>query len=152
MLCPVAAIGHCYRHGTLSQKTIDLGLTDQSVGKRSLYLMDTVNAKKRCTIYWRVNKFLKECHLVTRVTKERPSILKIIDINDNSFFRTPKCHHCFHGTIKYSETVISSKRSFSNSNALSPLCQMKCTANLTYLIKLKIRKQYMTHGRHESST
>jgi hypothetical protein len=37
--------------------TIDLVLIDQqSVGKRSLYLMDTVNAKKRWTaIKWRVN-------------------------------------------------------------------------------------------------
>jgi hypothetical protein len=32
-------------------KTIDLALIDQqSAGKRSLHLMDTVNAKKRCTI------------------------------------------------------------------------------------------------------
>jgi hypothetical protein len=40
-------------------KTIDLVLIDQqSVGKRCLHLMDTVNAKKRwTTIYWRVNNF-----------------------------------------------------------------------------------------------
>jgi hypothetical protein len=39
---------------------MDLVLIDQqSVGKRSLHLMDTVNAEKRwTTIYWRVNKFL----------------------------------------------------------------------------------------------
>jgi hypothetical protein len=39
--------------------TIDLVLKDQqSVEKRSLHLMDTVNAKKRwTTIYWRVNNF-----------------------------------------------------------------------------------------------
>jgi hypothetical protein len=38
---------------------IHLVLIDQqSVGKRSLHLMDTVNAKKRwTTIYWRVNNF-----------------------------------------------------------------------------------------------
>jgi hypothetical protein len=48
-------------------ETIDLVLIDQqSVGKRSLHLMDTVNAKKRWTpIYWRVNKLLKESHIVT---------------------------------------------------------------------------------------
>jgi hypothetical protein len=56
------------------------------VGKRSLYLMDIVNAKKRwMTIYWRVNKFLKQCHIVTRLAKERVSFLKINDINDISF-------------------------------------------------------------------
>jgi hypothetical protein len=40
---------------------IDLVLIDQqSVGMRSLYLMDTVNAKKVWTsIYWRVNKHLE---------------------------------------------------------------------------------------------
>jgi hypothetical protein len=40
---------------------INLVLIDQqSVGKRSLYLMDTVNAKKRwTTIHWRVNNLLK---------------------------------------------------------------------------------------------
>jgi hypothetical protein len=39
--------------------TIDLVLIDaQSVGKRSLDLIDTVNARKRqTTIFWRVNKF-----------------------------------------------------------------------------------------------
>jgi hypothetical protein len=43
----------------------------QGVGKRSLHLMDTVNAKKRWrTIYWRVNKFLKQTHKVTRLAKE----------------------------------------------------------------------------------
>jgi hypothetical protein len=46
------------------------------VGKRSLHLMGTVNA----IIYWRVNKFLKESHIVTRLAKERASFLKIIDI------------------------------------------------------------------------
>jgi hypothetical protein len=51
---------------------MDLVLIDQqSVGKRSLHLMDTVNAKKRwTTIYWRVNKFLKESHIVARFAKE----------------------------------------------------------------------------------
>jgi hypothetical protein len=61
---------------------IDLVLIDQqSVGKRSLHLMSTVNEKKRwTTIYWRVNRFLKESHVVTR------SFLKINDINNISFF------------------------------------------------------------------
>jgi hypothetical protein len=37
---------------------------------RSLHPMDTVNVKKRwTTIYWRVNKFLKESHEVTRLAK-----------------------------------------------------------------------------------
>jgi hypothetical protein len=64
---------------------IDLVLIDQqSVGKRSL--MDTVNAKKRWTsIYWRVNKFLKKSHIVTRLAKGRASLLKINDINGISF-------------------------------------------------------------------
>jgi hypothetical protein len=49
-------------------KPIDLVLIDQrSVGKRCLDLIDTVNAEKSWTaIYWRVNKFLKESHIVTR--------------------------------------------------------------------------------------
>jgi hypothetical protein len=48
---------------------------------------DTFNAKKRwTTIYWRVNKFLKKSHVVTRLAKERVSFLKI---NDISFFETP---------------------------------------------------------------
>jgi hypothetical protein len=66
-------------------KTIDLVLTDQqSVGKRSLYLMDTVNAKKRwTTIYWRVT--LTESHIVTRLVNEQ-AFLKMNDINDISFF------------------------------------------------------------------
>jgi hypothetical protein len=40
-------------------ETMDLVLIDQqSVGKRSQHLMDTVYAKKRyMTIYWRVNNF-----------------------------------------------------------------------------------------------
>jgi hypothetical protein len=48
-------------HIKLLDRTIDLVLIDpQSVGERSLDLMDTVNEKKRwTTIYWRVNKFLK---------------------------------------------------------------------------------------------
>jgi short-subunit dehydrogenase len=50
---------------------IDLVLiNEQSVGKRSHRLMDTVNAKKRwTTIYWRVKKLLKKCHIVTRLLK-----------------------------------------------------------------------------------
>jgi hypothetical protein len=40
------------------------------------------------TIYWRVNKFLKESHKVTRLAKERVLFLKINVINDFSFFGT----------------------------------------------------------------
>jgi hypothetical protein len=75
---------------------IDLVLIDQqSVGKRSLHLMNTVNAKKRwTTIHWRVNKFLKESYKVTRLAKERALFLNINDINYIYFFGTPDCHHC----------------------------------------------------------
>jgi hypothetical protein len=76
--------------------TIELVLIDQqSVGERSLHLMDTVNAKKRWkTIYWRVNKFLKKSHIVTCIALERALFLKIKDFNDISFCGTPNCHHC----------------------------------------------------------
>jgi hypothetical protein len=47
--------------------------------------------RDRRFIYWRVNKFLKEGHIVTRLAKERASFLKI---NDISFFETIDCHHC----------------------------------------------------------
>jgi hypothetical protein len=71
--------------------TIDLVLIDQqSVGKRSLRLMDTVNAKKRwMTIYWRVNKFLKKCYIVTHLLKSEHHFLKLM-----TFLGTPNCHHC----------------------------------------------------------
>jgi hypothetical protein len=67
----------------LCDQSIELVLIyQQSVGKRSLHLMDTVNAKKRWTIiYWRVNKFLKESHIVTRLAEERASFLHINDIS-----------------------------------------------------------------------
>jgi Uri superfamily endonuclease len=75
------------------KKSIGLVLID--VGKRNLHLMDTVNAKQRWTIiYWRVNKFWKESHIVTRSAKVRVSFLKIKDINDISFFGTSDCHYC----------------------------------------------------------
>jgi hypothetical protein len=69
-------------------ETIELVLIDQqSVGKRSLNLMDSVNAKKRwTTIYWRVNKFL---------LKSEHHFSKINDTNVISFFGTPDSHHCF---------------------------------------------------------
>jgi hypothetical protein len=63
------------------------------VGKRSLSLKDTVNAKMRwTTIYCRVNKFLKKSHIVIRFVK-RVSFFKMNDINDISFFGTSDCHH-----------------------------------------------------------
>jgi hypothetical protein len=76
---------------------LSLWLIDQqSVGKRSLHLMNTANAKKRWkTIYWRVNKFLKESHIVTCYAIERATFLKINDINDISLRGTPDCHHCY---------------------------------------------------------
>jgi hypothetical protein len=79
---------------TTRDYTIDLVLIDQSVGKRSLHLMDTVNAKKRwTTIYWRV-KFLKESHIVNRFAKTRVYFLKINKTYDNSFFETSDCRLC----------------------------------------------------------
>jgi hypothetical protein len=43
--------------------------------------MDTVKAIKRWTIiYWRVNKFLKESHVVTRHAKERETVLKLMTL------------------------------------------------------------------------
>jgi hypothetical protein len=52
-----------------------------------------VNTKNRwTTIYWRVNKFLKENHEVTRFAKDRAALLKINDINDIPGFGTPDCH------------------------------------------------------------
>jgi hypothetical protein len=54
-------------------------IDQQSVGKRSLHLMDTVKAKKRwTTIDWRVNKFLKESHLVPRLVKSEHQFLKLM--------------------------------------------------------------------------
>jgi hypothetical protein len=66
----------------LTVSIINLVLIDkQSVGKRSLYLMGTVNAKKRWTTsYWRVYKCLEESHIVLRHAKERASFLKNNDI------------------------------------------------------------------------
>jgi hypothetical protein len=56
-------------------------IDQQSVGKRSLHLMDTVSAKKRLTtIYWCVNQFLIESHIVTRLANERVSFLNMNDI------------------------------------------------------------------------
>jgi hypothetical protein len=50
---------------------MDKFLTKSVTEVTCLHLMDTVNAKKRwTTIYWRVNKFLKESHIVTRFVKE----------------------------------------------------------------------------------
>jgi hypothetical protein len=75
---------------------IDLVLIDQqSVGERSIHLMDTANAQKRwTTIYWRVNKFLNESHIVTRFVTERVSFLKISVIDEISIFGTSDCLHC----------------------------------------------------------
>jgi hypothetical protein len=50
--------------------------------------------KRLTTIYWRVNKYLKESNIVTRLAKERAAFLKINDINGISFFGTPDCQHC----------------------------------------------------------
>jgi hypothetical protein len=58
-------------------------------------MMDTVNAKKGWTnIYWVVNKFLKESHVVTGHAKERASFLKLIKINNNLVLGTADSHHC----------------------------------------------------------
>jgi hypothetical protein len=80
----------------LAVHTIDLVLIDQqSVGKRSPHLMDTVNAKKRWTIILLAcQQFLTESHKVTRFANERASFLNMNDINDISFIGTSDCHHC----------------------------------------------------------
>jgi hypothetical protein len=67
--------------------SIDLVLIDQqSVGKRSLHLMD-VNGKKRYGDHLLAcQQFLKESLKVTRLAYERASFLKINDINVISFF------------------------------------------------------------------
>jgi hypothetical protein len=63
-----------FRSFLLATTNIEILQDQQSVGKRNLDLMDTVNAKKRwTTIYYRVKKFLKESHVVTRIAKERAS-------------------------------------------------------------------------------
>jgi hypothetical protein len=68
------------------------------VGKRSLNLMGTVNAKRDGRPFTGVStNFLKVSHEVTRLVKEHASFLKtndINDINDIAFFGTPDCHHC----------------------------------------------------------
>jgi hypothetical protein len=60
-----------------------------SNNRKSLHLMGTINAKKRwTTIYWRVNKFLKESHIVTRKAKERASLFYSVSGNANSMAHT----------------------------------------------------------------
>jgi hypothetical protein len=64
--------------------TIDLALIDQqSVGKRSLHLLDTVNAKKRWTT----------SYILARFANERASFLNMNDIDEISFFGTFDCFH-----------------------------------------------------------
>jgi hypothetical protein len=70
-------------------QNIDLVLIDQqSVGKRSVYLMDTVNAKKRWTIiYSRVNKYLKESHKVTITINYSLGVIKAMRKRGHFFYR-----------------------------------------------------------------
>jgi hypothetical protein len=78
---------HVRLHITLpvAVQPIDLVLKDQqSVGKRSLHLMATVNAKRR----WKTGllvfqQFWKESNEVTCRADQQTSFLKINDINDN---------------------------------------------------------------------
>jgi hypothetical protein len=64
MLFSYFAVPYSELKGQFLVSYIDLVLIDQqSMGKRSLHLMDTVNEKKRwTTIYGRVNNFLKKCY------------------------------------------------------------------------------------------
>jgi hypothetical protein len=78
-----SAIRTASLHHALSKVVpIDLVLIDQqSVGKKSLRLMDNVGAKKIWTsIYWRVNKFLKKCHIVTRLLKSEHHFCKFMTL------------------------------------------------------------------------
>jgi hypothetical protein len=74
------------RYGQQYVTFIDLVLIDQqSVGKRSLLVMDTVNAEKRWTIiYWRINKSLKESHIMARLDKKRVSFLLFYSVRGNA--------------------------------------------------------------------
>jgi hypothetical protein len=50
--------------------------------------------EKEMNDHLRVKKFLKKRHIVTRLAKERVSLLNVNDINDISFLGTPDYHHC----------------------------------------------------------
>jgi hypothetical protein len=78
-------------HGNI----VDLVLIDQqSVGQKSLHLMDTVNAKKRwTTINWRVNNFWQRA-LCDQPCSWASIIDDMNDINVISCFETSDCHHC----------------------------------------------------------
>jgi hypothetical protein len=65
---------------------IDLVLIDQqSVGKRSLHLVDTVNAKKKRPFTGVLTIFDREPN-IAHPAKEQASFLKINDINDIIFW------------------------------------------------------------------
>jgi hypothetical protein len=82
-------------HASLLGQNIDLVLIDQqSVGKRSLHLMDTVNAKKRWATYLACQQSLERESQSDRPAIDRASCLKIKGIHDISCFGTPDCHHC----------------------------------------------------------
>jgi hypothetical protein len=64
-------------------------MDQQSVGKRSFHLMDTVNGKKEMNDYLLAcQQFLTESHIVTRFANERALFLEMNDINDICFFVT----------------------------------------------------------------
>jgi hypothetical protein len=86
MFVKISLISWC--NSDTIQNSFDFLCLWETVGKRSLHMMDTVNAKKRWTTkYWSVNKFLKKSHEMTRFAKEWTWFLKINDINDTYFFK-----------------------------------------------------------------
>jgi hypothetical protein len=93
-LPPMGGQGTGWVNVTQTDSVMTIVLIDQqSVGKRSLHLMDTVNVKKRWTTM-ACQQFLTESHIVTRFANERASFLNMNDINDISFYGTSDCHHC----------------------------------------------------------
>jgi hypothetical protein len=75
----------------LTVLTIDLVLKDQqSVGKRNLHLMDTVNKKKRWTTIYVSTIFEREPRSGAPAN-DRASFLKINDLNDIYFFGMYDC-------------------------------------------------------------
>jgi hypothetical protein len=71
----------------MTLSTIDLVLIDQqNVGKTSLHLMDTINAKKMDDHLLACQQFVTESHILTRLTNERASFLNMNDINDIYIF------------------------------------------------------------------
>jgi hypothetical protein len=80
---------------TKSGFAIDLVLIDQQRAKEKSSSDGHCQCEKEMDDHlFRVNEFLKESHIVTRLAKERALFLEINDINDIKLFGTPDCYHC----------------------------------------------------------